>query len=168
MSESDRAGGWSHIDARGEARMVDVGSKSVTARTARAAARVRMREETRRQIVAGENPKGAVLTVARVAAIQAAKRTGELIPLCHPLPLEKVAVELSWDAAPPAGEAILLIETEVAVTAKTGVEMEALTAAAIAALTVYDMCKAVDRGMRVEAVELIEKTGGRSGRWKRG
>lgn len=164
MSESgeDRL---SHIDERGEARMVDVGEKPVTARRAKARAVVRMAPATRDRIMAGDTPKGAVLTVARIAGIQAAKRTHELIPLCHPLPIERIAVEFSWLEPATSDEASLAIDAEVRVSAKTGVEMEALTAASVAALTVYDMVKAVDRGIIIADVRLLEKEGGRSGRW---
>ena len=157
-----------HLDSTGEARMVDVGEKDSTRRVARAGGRVRMTTETREQITGETNPKGAVLATARLAGIQAAKRTSELIPLCHPLPLEHVEVSFSWapDGEAEAGEALLLVEASATVTARTGVEMEALTAASIAALTIYDMCKAIDRGMVVEEIRLLEKSGGRSGHWK--
>ncbi|MFV1966813.1 MAG: cyclic pyranopterin monophosphate synthase MoaC [Pirellulaceae bacterium] len=152
----------SHFDERGHSRMVDVADKSVTNRRARASAMVRMASETAHLIRDGGLAKGDVLEVARLAGIMAAKRTGELIPLCHPLPLE--AVELSLDFVE---ETALQIVATVRVTAKTGVEMEALTAASVAALTVYDMCKAVDRSMTIEQVRLEEKSGGRSGRFQR-
>ncbi len=168
------AGGWSHVDAAGEARMVDVSGKAATLRRARAEGFVRMRAETRRQITSGENPKGSVLGTARIAGIAGAKQTSHLIPLCHPLPVEKVRVDFSWDDAGPArpveaagagpvaaGEACLRIESEVVVTAKTGVEMEALTAVSIAALTVYDMAKGADPAMVIEGIRLVEKTGGK-------
>jgi cyclic pyranopterin phosphate synthase len=150
--------------------MVDVGSKAVTSRRALARARVRMRRETRDAIESGKTAKGAVLTVARVAGIQAAKRTGDLIPLCHPLGLDHVDVAFLWLDMDEASstEAVLEITTESRVEARTGVEMEALTAAAVTALTVYDMCKAIDRGMTIETVQLIEKEGGKSGKWTRG
>lgn len=157
-----------HLDSTGEARMVDVGEKDSTRRVARASARIRMNPATREQITGETNPKGAVLATARLAGIQAAKRTSELIPLCHPLPLEHVEVTFNWV---PAGEedqdeALLQVEASATVTARTGVEMEALTAASVAALTVYDMCKALDRGMTIEEVRLLEKSGGKSGHWK--
>lgn len=157
----------SHLDEKGDARMVDVSEKEITRRRARARARLSMERETARRIASGETSKGAVLTVARVAGIQAAKRTGELIPLCHPLSLDRVRVDFTWSDDSPPGKAALLVEAEMVVSARTGVEMEALVAVTIAALTVYDMVKSVDRGMRVESVELLEKSGGRSGRWVR-
>ncbi len=163
MTDAERL---SHLDEKGDARMVDVSAKEVTLRRARAQARVRMKASTERQIVGGKSAKGDVLTVARVAGIQAAKRTGELIPLCHPLPVEQIRVDFSWANEPPADEAVLIIDSEAVVTAKTGVEMEALTAASVASLTVYDMCKAVDRAMVIESVRLTEKSGGRSGTWR--
>ena len=156
-------GKLSHLDQAGAANMVDTSSKAETRRTARAEARVTMRRETLREIFDGGVPKGDVLAVARVAGIQAAKRCADLIPLCHPLPLNRVAVEFA--AEPPQQ---LRITAECRVTGKTGVEMEALTAASIAALTVYDMCKSVDRGMAVEQVRLLSKEGGKSGSWRRG
>ncbi len=148
-----------HLDAEGHAHMVDVGAKSETQREAVARGMVRMQAQTLRLIIDGATPKGDVLAVARIAGIQAAKRTPELIPLCHSLMLTYVAVELQADFEQSA----LLIEATVRTTGKTGVEMEALTAVSIAALTVYDMCKAVDRGMRIEAIRLAQKRGGRSG-----
>jgi len=161
----------SHVGGDGEARMVDVGSKAATARRAVARAGVRMRTATRDAIVAGTTTKGAVLTVARIAAIQAAKRTGELIPLCHSLGLDWVDVSFRWHEhtgdAGIAGVAVLEIAVEACTTARTGVEMEAMTAAAIAALTVYDMVKAIDRGLAIEEVVLVEKDGGTSGRYRR-
>jgi cyclic pyranopterin phosphate synthase len=153
-------GGLSHVDERGEARMVDVSEKAATLRRARAEGHVRMKASTRRDIEGGANPKGSVLGVARIAGIQGAKQTAQLIPLCHPLAIEKVRVDFSWADAGSADEALLRIESEVCVTAKTGVEMEALTAVSIAALAVYDMAKAVDPHMSVEGIRLLEKTGG--------
>ena len=147
-----------HFDAAGRAVMVDVGAKPETAREATAAARVMMRPETLRMIVEGAARKGDVLGVARLAGIMAAKRTAELIPLCHPLPLTAVTLDLV-----PAGEDAVAITATVRTTGRTGVEMEALTAASVAALTVYDMCKAVDRGMRIEGVRVLAKSGGKSG-----
>jgi cyclic pyranopterin phosphate synthase len=155
-------GGLSHLGESGEARMVDVSAKAATLRRAVAEGFVRMAAATRRHIEEGSGPKGDVLGVARIAGIQGAKQTAHLIPLCHPLPLDKVRVDFRWTDA-PAGEARLCIEAEAVVTAKTGVEMEALAAVAVAALTVYDMAKAVDRGMVIEGVRLVEKTGGKSG-----
>jgi cyclic pyranopterin phosphate synthase len=150
-----------HFDARGQARMVDVGDKSETHRMARARGRIRMLPRTLKLISAGAPSKGDVLGVARVAAIQAAKRTFEWIPLCHPLALTKVSVEFDLDRAGSAIECVATAETR----GRTGVEMEVLTAVAAALLTIYDMCKAVDRGMRIERVQLLEKAGGKSGRW---
>jgi cyclic pyranopterin phosphate synthase len=151
----------SHVDEHGAARMVDVAGKPVTHRRAVASAFVRMRPETLAMIVEGRAPKGDVVAVARVAGIMAAKRTSDLIPLCHPLPLTHATVDFE-----PAGDGMRI--TAVAETdGKTGVEMEALTAAGVAALTLYDMCKAVDRGMVVTDVMLLSKEGGRSGPWTR-
>jgi cyclic pyranopterin phosphate synthase len=147
-----------HFDAGGNAVMVDVAAKPVTDRAATACARVVMRPETLRMIVAGSASKGDVLGVARIAGIMAAKRTAELIPLCHPLPLSSVRVELV-----PEGTDAIAITAVVGTSGRTGVEMEALTAASVAALTVYDMCKAVDRGMRIEALRVVAKSGGKSG-----
>jgi cyclic pyranopterin phosphate synthase len=152
-----------HLDEHGAARMVDVGDKPVTARRAVARAVVRMAPETARAVAAGDAPKGDVLGTARIAGIQAAKRTGELIPLCHPIGLDHVDVAGEVDA----GAGTVTLTATAAVTARTGVEMEAMTAAAVAALTVYDMVKGLERGVVVERVELLEKTGGRSGSWRR-
>jgi cyclic pyranopterin phosphate synthase len=151
-----------HFDAAGQAHMVDVGAKPETERIARAAGRIRMRPETLALIQAGDARKGDVLGIARIAGIQAAKRTGDLIPLCHPIPLTRVAVEFAIDAA---GSTVACTTTAQTV-GRTGVEMEAMTAAAVALLTIYDMCKAVDRGMVIEAVQLLEKSGGKSGHWR--
>jgi cyclic pyranopterin phosphate synthase len=151
-----------HLDEKGRARMVDVGDKAVTRREAIAAADLTMEPATLRRILSGDMPKGDVLAVARTAGIMAAKRTSELIPLCHPLPLDRVELSLEAD-----GDATLRITAAVAVTAKTGAEMEALTAVSVAGLTVYDMCKAVDRSMSLREVRLLEKSGGRSGHYKR-
>jgi len=153
----------SHIDERGRARMVDVGDKDETDRRARAEALVRMAPETLALIQDEAVPKGDVIAAARLAGIVAAKRTHELIPLCHPLALSAVEVDIAEDAALPG----LRIVTEARLRGRTGVEMEALVAASVAALTVYDMCKAVDRGMEVVRVRLLEKSGGRSGLWRR-
>ncbi|WP_082665983.1 cyclic pyranopterin monophosphate synthase MoaC [Aureimonas sp. AU4] len=150
-----------HLDATGAATMVDVGEKSETARSARAEALVVMQAKTLDLIRDGNLKKGDVLAVARVAGIMAAKRTSDLIPLCHPLMLEKVAVDFEFEPALPG----IRIHSEVRLSGKTGVEMEALTAAIIAALTIYDMAKAVDRTMTVTAVRVVEKSGGRSGDW---
>ena len=141
--------------------MVDVAGKDVTQRIARAAGRIRMRPATLRRIAAGAASKGDVLGVARIAAIQAAKRTADLIPLCHPLALTHVAVDFTLERKAGA----VRCEATVATTGRTGVEMEALTAVAAGLLTIYDMCKAVDRGMRLERIGLLEKRGGKSGHW---
>jgi cyclic pyranopterin phosphate synthase len=148
---------FSHFDARGRAAMVDVGAKSVTRRIATARARVMMLPATAALIRSGGAKKGDVLGVARIAGIMASKRTAELIPLCHPLPISAVSLELE------VGDDAVEIAATVSTTGQTGVEMEALTAASVAALTVYDMCKSVDRGMRIEAVRLTHKSGGKSG-----
>ena len=153
-----------HLDDEGNARMVDVGAKDVTDRRAVARAVVRMAPQTAAAVAAGDAPKGDVLGVARIAGIQAAKRTGELIPLCHPIGLDHVDVDAIVDAQ--AGTVTLTASA--GVTAKTGIEMEAMTAAAVAALTVYDMVKGIERGVIIERVELLEKSGGRSGTWTRG
>nr|WP_256465766.1 cyclic pyranopterin monophosphate synthase MoaC [Conexibacter sp. S30A1] len=152
-----------HLGADGRATMVDVSDKDVTARRAVARALVRVSAQTARLVVAGDAPKGDVIGVARVAGIQAAKRTHELIPLCHQLPLAFVGVSARIDA--DAG--VIELTAEARTTAQTGVEMEALTAASVAALTVYDMVKGVERGAMIERVELVEKSGGRSGHWVR-
>ena len=149
----------SHIDNKGEARMVDVSDKSVTARTAIAEGFVAMQPRTLELLKGADTPKGDVLGTARIAGIMAAKRTHELIPLCHPLNLSKVAVHLE-PSSKPAGVRVV---AEVKTSGQTGVEMEALTAVSVACLTLYDMLKAVDRGMRFEGIRLIEKSGGRSG-----
>jgi cyclic pyranopterin phosphate synthase len=151
---------FTHFDAQGQAHMVDVSGKDVTRRVARAGGRIVMRPETLALIRGGTGKKGDVLGVARIAAIQAAKRTADLIPLCHALPLTRDAVQFSLVAADaPAVEIEVVAET----VARTGVEMEALTAAAVGLLTIYDMCKAADRAMRIEDVRLLEKSGGKSG-----
>jgi cyclic pyranopterin monophosphate synthase len=156
-----------HIDETGAARMVDVSDKAVTSRTATAGASIWMAPETLRVIVEGEAKKGDVLAVARIAGIMAAKRTHDLIPLCHQLPITRVEVTFA-PAAPEAaeGEARLDVFATVKVDAKTGVEMEALTAVSVAGLTVYDMCKAIDRAMRIGDIRVLEKAGGRSGHYK--
>jgi cyclic pyranopterin phosphate synthase len=151
-----------HFDASGASRMVDVGEKAVSRRTARASGRVRMAAETLALIHDRRAAKGDVLEVARLAGIMAAKRTPELIPLCHALAIESVAVDFT-----SPDDRTLAIAATVQVEAKTGVEMEALTAVAIAALTIYDMCKSVDRSVTIERIQLEEKTGGRSGTWLR-
>ena len=151
-----------HINENGEAQMVDVSDKNNTAREAKAGAVVLMKAETLKLIVSGSHKKGDVLAVARVAGIQAAKKCWELIPLCHPLMLSKVSIELT----PNQEKSCIEIIATAKLNGKTGVEMEALTAASIAALTIYDMCKAVDRFMRIDNVQLLEKKGGKSGHWK--
>ena len=152
-----------HLDSQGRANMVDVSDKAQTVREAVAEARVRMLPTTLQMIVDGEHPKGDVFAVARIAGIQAAKKTADLIPLCHPLMLTSVKVELQAD-----GEDAVLIRARCKLTGQTGVEMEAVTAASVAALTIYDMCKAVDRGMVIEQVRLLEKLGGKSGHFQAG
>ena len=151
-----------HINENGNAQMVDVSDKNNTAREAKAGAVVLMKAETLELIVSGSHKKGDVLAVARVAGIQAAKKCWELIPLCHPLMLSKVSIELT----PNQEKSCIEIIATAKLNGKTGVEMEALTAASIAALTIYDMCKAVDRFMRIDNVQLLEKKGGKSGHWK--
>jgi cyclic pyranopterin phosphate synthase len=158
------SGPLSHLNERGEARMVDVSEKAVTSRTATAEGYVRMRPETLALLLEGGAAKGDVLAVARVAAIMAAKRTPDLIPLCHPLPITKVTV----DFTPRPEDASLRIEAQVKVTGQTGVEMEALMAVTVACLTVYDMLKAADKTMRFDGIRLVEKTGGRSGDFRAG
>ncbi|MBW4090747.1 MAG: cyclic pyranopterin monophosphate synthase MoaC [Proteobacteria bacterium] len=156
------SGNLTHFDAAGRATMVDVSAKAETTRSATARGRVVMRAETLALIAAGTAKKGDVLGVARIAGIMAAKRTAELIPLCHPLPIDAVSLELTTDPAGPAVEIAATVRT----TGRTGVEMEALTAAAVAALTIYDMCKSVDRGMRIEAIRVTAKDGGKSGAFR--
>jgi cyclic pyranopterin monophosphate synthase len=153
----------SHLNEDGEARMVDVSAKEVTSRTARAEGFVSMTSKTLDLILSGTVPKGDVLATARIAGIMAAKRTAELIPLCHALPLTEVTVDFEPTREPPG----LRVEASAKVDAKTGVEMEALTAVSIACLTIYDMVKAVDRAMSFSDIRLVEKTGGRSGHFKR-
>jgi cyclic pyranopterin phosphate synthase len=157
-----RKSGLTHLDASGAVHMVDVGAKPVTTRTARAEAVVAMQPATLTRLLADDLPKGDAQAAIRLAGIMAAKRTADLIPLCHPLPLDHVSVTLT-----PEKPDRLRIETLVQTTGRTGVEMEALTAAAAAALTAYDMCKAIDRGMEIRTVRLLEKSGGRSGHWLR-
>ena len=151
-----------HFDETGGSRMVDVGAKGVTERMARASGIVRMAAETWRLIQDRKLAKGDVLEVARLAGIMGAKRTADLIPLCHPLPLDAVSIAFEFP-----DETSVRIESQVRVTARTGVEMEALMAVSVAALTIYDMCKAVDRAMTIEAIRLEEKSGGRSGHFVR-
>ena len=147
-----------HLDQDGRAAMVDVGSKPVTERSATACARVAMQPATLRMILAGEAKKGDVFGVARIAGIMAAKRTAELVPLCHPLPISAVAIDIAADGPDGVG-----VSATVRTLGRTGVEMEALTAASVAALTIYDMCKAVDRAMRVDGLRVVAKSGGASG-----
>lgn len=154
--------GFTHLDEHGSPRMVDVGGKPVTRRIAVAEGKIRMSAETLAAIVAGDTPKGNVLLVAQLAGIMAAKRTPDLIPLCHSIPLSSVEVDVKAEESLPG----LRVTATVAVEARTGVEMEALTAASCALLTAYDMCKARDRGMVIEGVRLLRKEGGRSGRWE--
>lgn len=158
--QSDRL---THLDDAGRAQIVDVTDKAVTSREATAASCVRMNRETLGAIIDGAMPKGDVLAVARIAGIQSAKKCADLIPLCHPLPLSSVKVDLTPDEDLPG----IRIEATCRVTGQTGVEMEALTAASVAALTLYDMCKAIDRGMTIEKTQLMHKSGGASGEWRR-
>ena len=151
-----------HLNARGEAHMVDVSDKAVTSRTAVAEGFVAMRAATLALVTAGDAKKGDVLATARIAGIMAAKRTSELIPLCHPLAISKVTVEFELQASPPGVRVTALVK----VGGQTGVEMEALTAVTVACLTIYDMLKAAEKGMRIEGVHLVEKTGGKSGDYR--
>lgn len=152
-----------HLDDEGRARMVDVSAKAPTERTALARGRLRCRPETLAQVLAGTAPKGSVIRTAELAGIMAAKRTADLIPLCHPLPLTKVAVRIEADDALPGFQ----VEAEAKTVGVTGVEMEALTAASVACLTLFDMLKAIDRTMLVECLQVVAKTGGKSGTWER-
>ena len=149
-----------HLDSQGAARMVDVGGKAQTARSAAATGRIRMSPQALAAVREGSGPKGDVLAVARIAGIMAAKKTADLIPLCHPLALDTVTVEFAFEADG------VRVTARASLTGRTGVEMEALTAAAIALLTVYDMAKALDKGMVIDEVRLVEKTGGKSGDWR--
>lgn len=151
-----------HFDAQGQAHMVDVSAKAETHRVARATGTIRMQAATFALIASGSAKKGDVIGIARIAAIQAAKRTAELIPLCHPLPITRVAVEFELDAAANAVRCTAQVETH----GRTGVEMEALTAVQVGLLTVYDMCKAADRGMVMDGIRVLEKSGGKSGDWR--
>lgn len=159
--DSPRMTQLTHFDNQGQAHMVDVGAKTETRRVAVAGGRISMLPETFAMIEAGTAKKGDVLGIARIAAIQASKKTSELIPLCHPIPLTRVAVEFTLDAATSSVACTVTAET----VGRTGVEMEALTAVNVALLTIYDMCKAVDRGMQMHDIRLIEKLGGKSGHW---
>ena len=154
-------GELSHLDDAGRARMVDVGAKPLSDRRAVARATVRMSASTAAAVARGDTPKGDVIGTARIAGIQAAKRTAELVPLCHPLALSYV------DVAVELGETAVVLTADARTSAQTGVEMEAMTAAAVAALTVYDMVKGLERDVSIEAVELLEKSGGKSGDWRR-
>jgi cyclic pyranopterin phosphate synthase len=160
VNEIDR---FPHLDDAGRARMVDVGDKAVTTRRAVAEGRIRMSRETLNEIRQGSIPKGDVLAVARIAAIGGAKRTADLVPLCHPIPLLGVSVEIEPVHEPPA----LRITVETRTEARTGIEMEALCAVSAGLLAVYDMCKGRDRGMHLDGIRLLEKDGGRSGSWRR-
>ena len=161
MENKNKPASLTHFDARGQAHMVDVGGKTETHRVARAGGTIRMRPATFALIQSGSSKKGDVIGIARLAAIQAAKRTAELIPLCHPIAITRIAADFAFDE-PGAG---VSLEVTVETFGRTGVEMEALTAVSVGLLTVYDMCKAVDRGMHIEAIGLIEKSGGKSGHW---
>ena len=154
----------SHTDEQGRAKMVDVGAKSETSRTAAAAGEIRMSRETLDAVRGGKNEKGEVLATARIAAINAAKRTSDLIPLCHNIPLTNVSVEFELDDSLPG----VRVKSSASATARTGVEMEALVCATVALLTIYDMTKAMGKEMVISEVRLLEKSGGKSGTWKRG
>ena len=160
--EGGAGGGLSHLDEHGHARMVDVGEKGVSRREARAQALVRMSRETLALVTGGGLPKGDVFSTARIAAIGAAKKTPELVPLTHPLRIDTVSVEFDIDEE----ESAVVVTSTVVVTDRTGAEMEALTAATVAALTIYDMCKAVERGVEIASVRLLYKSGGKSGTWR--
>ncbi len=162
MAETAPGSGLTHFDAAGQAHMVDVGDKAATQRVAVATGRIAMQPATLALIASGTAKKGDVLGVARIAAIQGAKRTSELIPLCHPVAITKVVVDLSIDESTSS----VRCTVTVACSGQTGVEMEALTAVQVGLLTVYDMCKAVDRGMVIGDVRVLEKTGGKSGTWR--
>ncbi len=155
--------GLTHFNQQGEAHMVDVGDKPASRRVAIAEGRINMQPETLSLILQGEHKKGDVLGIARVAGIMAAKKTAELIPLCHPLAISHISIDL----IPDTGSHCVVCRARVETTGQTGVEMEALTAVQISLLTIYDMCKAVDRGMIIEQVQLLEKSGGKSGNWSR-
>ncbi len=154
---------FSHLDSKGQATMVDVSGKNITARKALASGKVILNQDTFKMLTDKKIPKGDVLATARIAGIMAAKRVGELIPLCHPLPVEHVSIEFILSKDLPGVE----ILATASITAKTGVEMEALTAVTVAALTVYDMCKAIEKGIVITDIKLLEKSGGKSGTWKR-
>ena len=162
ISSADQPKPLTHIGADGEARMVDVSDKAATSRVAIAAGRVRMAASTLASILAGDAMKGDVIGAARIAGIMAAKKTADLIPLCHPVALTRVSIDIAPDEALPG----LDVRAEARCVGPTGVEMEALTAVSVACLTIYDMAKAIDRGMSIEGVRLIEKRGGKSGEWR--
>ncbi len=155
--------GLSHLDQKGHAVMVDVSSKNVTSRRALASGKVILNDNTFKMLADRKIPKGDVLAAARIAGILAAKRVGDLIPLCHPLPLEHISIDFILSQELPGVE----IRATASIKAKTGVEMEALTAVSVAALTIYDMCKAVEKGIKITDIKLLEKSGGKSGTWKR-
>ncbi len=155
---------FTHIDESGRVRMVDVSGKAITRRVAKAQCTVQMKASTLKSIIDAKIQKGDVFACAKVSAIMAAKRVDELIPLCHPLPIDHVDITFNWNIS----KGVLVIVSEVVVSAKTGAEMEALQAVTQAALTVYDMCKAVDRAIIISEIKLLEKSGGKSGLWKRG
>ena len=160
-TRSDSSAALTHFDSHGKAHMVDVGDKPETRRIAVATGRISMKPETFAMVQRGTAKKGDVLGIARIAAIQASKRTSDLIPLCHPIPLTRVAVDFTPDEATHSITCTVTAET----VGRTGVEMEALTALNVGLLTIYDMCKAVDRGMRMDGIQLVEKLGGKSGHW---
>ncbi|MBN1288143.1 MAG: cyclic pyranopterin monophosphate synthase MoaC [Actinobacteria bacterium] len=161
--ELEQAGPLSHLDESGRAKMVDVGDKAVTAREARAEATVNMTRETLDLITSGSMPKGDVFSTARIAGVMAAKKTHDVIPLCHPLKIDSISVDFDIDRVSSA----VKVTTLVRATDRTGVEMEALHAAAVAALTIYDMCKAVERSIEIAGLRLVHKSGGKSGTWER-
>lgn len=163
MTEADGVDSLSHLDPQGRARMVDVSPKRVTRRVATAEGEIRMRPETLAAILEQEVEKGDVLTVARIAAVGGAKRTSELVPLCHPLPLEAIDVRVETDPQLPG----VRLTARTSAEARTGVEMEALSAVSVGLLTIYDMCKSFDRSMEIRRIRLLEKSGGRSGTWCR-
>ena len=152
----------SHLDDRGEVKMVDVGCKAETRRTARAEGKVLASKKVMEAVRKNGLPKGNLFTTAKIAGIQGGKMTSALVPLCHPLPLDNIKIDISTE-----GDSQFIVRAEASCTGRTGVEMEALTAAAIACLTIYDMCKAIDKGMTITDIQLIEKTGGKSGHYKR-
>ena len=159
MPQSDNA--LSHFNSQGDAHMVDVGDKAISKRVAVTEGRIYMRDETLQKIIAGDNKKGDVLGIARIAGIMASKKTAELIPLCHPLAITHVDIQLNTEENPAA----VYCRATVEVSGKTGIEIEALNATQVTLLTIYDMCKAVDRGMHIEGVRLLKKSGGKSGEW---